>query len=125
MEKTILIVDDSKINVMIAENILKKEECYQILKAVSGMEAITIVSKNPVDLVLLDIEMPEMDGFETFEKIREQSKVPVIFMTADKELSTMNRATEMGVEDYITKPFSPPSLLECVNGVLHRDADEM
>lgn len=118
-EKVILVVDDSKINMMIAENILKAESRYHILQATSGMEAIHIISENVVDLVLLDIEMPEMNGFETLEKIREISEVPVIFMTADKELSTINKATQMGVEDYITKPFSHPILLESVYSALY------
>lgn len=118
-EKNILIVDDSKINMMVAENILKTEPAYHILKAMSGMEAIKTISDNTVDLVLLDIEMPGMDGFETLEKIRQIANIPVIFMTADKELSTINRANEVGVDDYITKPFSQPILMECVYGALY------
>lgn len=119
-EKTILVVDDSNINLRIAEKILTKEPAYRVLKAMDGEEAIDVLSKNSVDLILLDIEMPGMDGFETLSKIREFSKVAVIFMTADKELTTINRAVEMGVEDYITKPFTGPELLESVYGALAR-----
>jgi len=118
-DRTILIVDDSKINMIVAENILKTDPRYHILKAASGEAAIEMASKNAIDLVLLDIEMPGMDGFETLEKLRKIVNAPVIFMTADKDLSTINKAAEMGVEDYITKPFSHPILLESVYGALH------
>lgn len=124
LEKNILVVDDTIMNIMLAEHILKKEAMYSILKAESGKEALERLSENDIDLVLLDIEMPGMDGFETLDKIREVSNVPVIFMTADKELTTIERANEMGVEDYITKPFSQPGLLESVYGALyHIDMD--
>ncbi len=119
MDRTILVVDDSEINTMLAASILESEPRYQILQAGSGKDAVEIVSQSHVDLVLLDIDMPEMGGFETLEQIRKTSDVPVVFMTADKELSTINRATEQGVEDYITKPFSPPILHECVYGALY------
>ena len=119
LDKVILIVDDSNINIIVAENILKTEKRYRVIKADSGKQAIEEVSNKQIDLVLLDIEMPEMDGFETLKKIREISDVPVIFMTADKDLATINRATEMGVEDYVTKPFAPPILLESIYGALY------
>lgn len=118
-ERHVLIVDDSPINIKVVEKILRDDSGYNVLKASSGMEAIEVVSHQPVDLVLLDIEMPQMDGFETLEKIREITNAHVIFMTADKELSTINKAIELGVEDYLTKPIAPPVLLESVYGALY------
>jgi len=125
LEKTILVVDDSSIIITLTENILSTESRYHVLKATSGSEALDIVSRNHVDLVLLDVEMPKMDGFETFEKIREIKEIPVIFMTADKELSTINRARSRGAEDYITKPFDPPILLEMIRGTLNSIGEEL
>ena len=85
----------------------------------SGEEALELLKTEQVDLVLLDLEMSGMDGFETFARIRECSVIPVVFMTATKELAAMERARKMGVEDYITKPFMPQIMLETVYGALN------
>lgn len=118
LEKTILIIDDEIINIRIVNFILKEEPMYSIISANSGMEALKILENTHVDLILLDIEMPEMNGFETLKKIQEKEKVPVVFMTADKQLETIQRAREMGVDDYITKPFLALALKEVVRSIL-------
>lgn len=118
MVSNILVVDDEKINIRLIENICKDEPLYKIIAAESGKQAIDIVKKQHIDLILLDIEMPEMDGFETLEKLREITDAPVIFVTAYKDYKFIERARQMGVEDYITKPFLPIVFLETLYGVI-------
>lgn len=122
--RTILVVDNEIINIRLVENVLKRQPNYEILTAGSGEEALEILGKLSVDLVLLDIEMPGMDGFETMERIREIGPVPVVFMTASRELSVIKRAGTLGAEDYITKPFLPLILLETVYGALNWENNE-
>ena len=118
MVSNILVVDDEKINIRLIENICKDEPLYKIIAAESGKQAIDIVKEQHIDLILLDIEMPEMDGFETLEKLREITDAPVIFVTAYKDYKLIERARQMGVEDYITKPFLPIVFLETLYGVI-------
>lgn len=118
MVSNILVVDDEKINVRLIENICKDEPLYKIIAAESGKQAIEIVENQHIDLILLDIEMPEMDGFETLEKLRKITDAPVIFVTAYKDYKFIERARELGVEDYITKPFLPIVFLETLYGVI-------
>lgn len=117
--KTVLAVDDEAISIDLIKNIFETQPSYRLLTASSGEEALELLKKDHVDLVLLDLEMSGMDGFETFERIRECSAVPAVFITATKELETMERARKMGVEDYITKPFMPQIMLETVYGALN------
>lgn len=119
LKKNILVVDDEPMNIKIVEFALKNENLYHVFSANSGMAAIEKLEKEDIDLVLLDIEMPEMDGFDTLEKIRESKDVPVVFMTADKDIETIERAEAMGVEDYLTKPFLPMALKEVVHSILN------
>ena len=118
MVSNILVVDDEKINIRLIENICKNEPLYKVIAAESGKQAIDIVGNQQIDLVLLDIEMPDMDGFQTLEEIRKITDVPVIFVTAYKDYKLIKRARQMGVEDYITKPFLPIVFLETLYGVI-------
>lgn len=118
-QKTILAVDDEAISIELIRNIFETQPGYRLLTASSGQEALELVNKDHVDLVLLDLEMFGMDGFETFKRIRECSAIPVVFMTATKELAAMEKARKLGVEDYITKPFMPQIMLETVYGALN------
>ncbi|MDE7222712.1 MAG: response regulator [Acetatifactor sp.] len=117
--KTILVVDDETLSVELVRNILDAQSGYEILTAASGEEALHRLESNKVDLVLLDIEMPGMNGVETLRRIKDHYDVPVVFMTATKELSMVEKARKLGVEDYITKPFMPQILLETVYGALN------
>lgn len=119
LEQNILVVDDEPINIKMVEFIMKDEPLYKILKASSGEEALEIVKNQKLDLVLLDVKMPNMDGFETLVHIREMSNVPVVFITADKESDTIQKASEYGVDDYLTKPFLPMSLKEVFHSMLN------
>lgn len=117
--KTVLVVDDEALCVELVKNILSAQSSYEIITAHSGKEALCQLENHSVNLVLLDIEMPEMDGFETLRRIKEHYTIPVVFMTATKELSIVEKAKKLGVEDYITKPFMPQILLETVYGALN------
>ena len=114
----ILVVDDEKMNLAVVKRICKDEPMYDIVTAQSGEEAIEIVKNQDIDLLLLDIEMPEMNGFETLERIREFSKIKVAFITATRDYETIEKARELGVEDYITKPFLPAVFLETIHGII-------
>lgn len=119
LQKTILIVDDEPMNIKMTEFIMKDEPIYRIIGAAGGEEALDILKTESVDLVLLDVMMPGMDGFETLERIREDYQMPVAFMTGEKSMETIQKAASFGVDDYITKPFLPLSLKEVVHSILN------
>lgn len=117
--KKILVVDDSAENLKIVENVLKDN--YRLILVKSGEKALNYLQKNTVDLVLLDIMMPEMDGFETYEKIRESElnkKVPVIFLTADVNSGSEIKGLQMGAFDFIRKPFVPEIMKNRIERIL-------
>lgn len=118
-QKTVLAVDDEEISVELIKNIFDTQPIYRLLTASGGEEAIKLLQDGSVDLVLLDLEMPGMNGLEVFKHIKEIRDIPVVFMTATKDLATMEKARKLGVEDYITKPFMPQILLETVYGALN------
>lgn len=120
MAKRIMVVDDDEMNLKMAEFILKQKS-YMVIKVSSGMECLTQIKKDIVDLILLDIEMPILNGMSTLEKLRETKEgkdVPVIFLTADADSDTVLKAAQLGAVDYIKKPFLPQDLLERVEKVL-------
>ena len=82
-------------------------------------EGMKILEKEPVDLVLLDLLMPDIDGFDAFRKLREKWPVPIVFITADKSIETIQKAVEIGADDYVTKPFLPIALKERIHGVIY------
>lgn len=93
---------------------------FQVLEAYRGMEAIHILRDKMPDLVLLDVMLPDLDGFEVLKTIREVSTVPVIMLTAKGEEDDRVQGLELGADDYITKPFSPRELVSRVRAVLRR-----
>lgn len=123
----ILVVDDTKTNIEVLEGILSKD--YDIFVALNGRKAIELVQKIKPDLVLLDVMMPEMDGYETLRQIKkkpESEDLPVIFLTAKSDSSSEEEGLSLGAVDYITKPFSPKLVLLRVQNQLyfkkHRDS---
>lgn len=119
MNQVILVVDDDTSNLALAQKILGKE--YRIAAANSGMVALRYLEKNSPDLILLDINMPEMDGFQVMEKVREMerfSHVPVIFLTADNDPETETRCFATGAVDFVAKPFIPDVLMSRVKKTL-------
>ncbi len=117
--KTVLVVDDeSRMVEFISMNL--ELEGFRVVRAANGSEALGKASKEHPDLVLLDIMMPEMDGFETLEGLRETTSVPVIFLTAKSEEVDRIKGLDLGADDYIAKPFSPRELVSRIRAVLRR-----
>ena len=117
--KTILVVDDDIVSLTTAKNVLGAD--YKVIIVKSGAQALTYVGKNTCDLILLDINMPEMDGFETFGKLRETesaAQVPIIFLTSDNDARTETKCFETGAIDFISKPFVPSVIKSRVARVL-------
>jgi len=105
-EITILAVDDSEINLDILVGILKR---YDVIPTLSGEEALEILQEEEVDLILLDIVMPEMDGFEVCRRIKSDQRtrdIPVIFITVKSSEQDIQKCFELGVVDYVAKPFN-------------------
>ncbi len=118
---TILVCDDEQ-DIVSAIEIYLTAEGYKIEKAYNGSEALTILSRTQVHLVLLDIMMPQMDGITTAAQIRKTSNVPIIFLSAKSESSDKILGLNIGADDYITKPFDPMELVARVRSQLRRYA---
>jgi two-component system KDP operon response regulator KdpE len=118
-DKLILIVDDEARMVRFVRMNLELEG-YQVADAKDGMGALDKVRSELPDLVLLDVMMPEMDGFETLQRLREISTVPVIMLTVKGDEEDRIRGLELGADDYVTKPFSPRELASRIRAVLRR-----
>lgn len=118
--KKILAVDDEAMNNKIIMHIMKDEPMYEIVPAGSGREALEILEQQSFDLILLDVKMPEMDGLETLRHIRKKYQTPVVLMTADKTLDASIEFSELGCDDYITKPFLPLLMKEIIHNMTER-----
>jgi DNA-binding response OmpR family regulator len=117
--KLILIADDeTRMRRFIKMNL--DLEGYRVIEASNGLEALDRVREDLPDLVLLDVMMPELDGFETLRIIRETSTVPVIMLTVRDEEEDKVKGLELGADDYVTKPFSPRELSSRIKAVLRR-----
>ena len=117
----ILICDDQP-DIVSALKIYLAPEGYRLLEACNGAQALEIVQREDVHLILLDVMMPVMDGITAAVKIREYSNVPIIFLTAKSETEDMVLGLNVGADDYITKPFVPVELLARVRSQLRRYA---
>jgi len=117
--RLILVVDDEARMVRFIRLNLEQDG-FQVISAYDGREALEQVRSQLPNLVLLDVMMPDLDGFEVLQRIREQSSVPVIMLTAKGEEEDRVRGLELGADDYITKPFSPRELVSRVRAVLRR-----
>lgn len=115
----ILICDDEK-DIVEALSIYLSSEGYNILKAYNGMEAVDMVTRETVHLILLDIMMPQMDGITAMAKIRSISNTPVILLTAKSEDTDKVLGLNVGADDYVTKPFNPVELIARVKAQLRR-----
>jgi DNA-binding response OmpR family regulator len=115
----ILVVDDEPRMVQLISMNLKLEG-FEVISAQDGFQSLEKVTKEMPDLVLLDIMMPDMDGFETLKQIREISNVPVIFLSVKGEEGDRVHGLDLGADDYITKPFSPRELVSRIKAVLRR-----
>lgn len=116
---SILICDD-ELDIVNALKIYLEADGYNIYTAFNGKEALEIVKENDIQLVILDIMMPIMDGIETMAEIRKFSNIPVIFLSAKSEDTDKILGLNIGADDYITKPFNPVELLARVKSQLRR-----
>ena len=117
----ILICDDQK-DIVNALKIYLSPEGYQLFEAFNGQQALDVVAKEDIHLILLDIMMPVMDGITATNKIREMSNVPIIFLTAKSDTGDMVKGLNAGADDYITKPFVPAEVVARVRALLRRYA---
>ena len=119
MAKRILVVDDEvRYQRLLDANL--RTDGYEVVTASDGLEALEVFSSQPIDLILLDVMMPELDGFEACERIREYSNVPIIMLTARGDEKDRVRGLDLGADDYLTKPFSATELLARVRAVFRR-----
>lgn len=121
IENTVLIIDDDEINLMVARTVLEKKLPCKVLTADNGLDGFNLLMRQSVNVVLLDIEMPHMDGFDTLQYIRSDDKtknLPVIMLTAVADEETVIRAAAYNVDGYIKKPFMPEDLIERVRSYL-------
>ncbi len=117
--RRILIVDDeARVRQFVRMNL--ELEGFEVFEASNGPEALEKVKELLPDLVILDVMMPELDGFETLAMIREVSSVPVIMLTVRADEADKVRGLELGADDYVTKPFSPRELISRIKAVLRR-----
>jgi two-component system KDP operon response regulator KdpE len=119
MTDKILIVDDDMTLIGLLSQSLAKAG-YKVLSATNGIDALQMLYKNKVDLVILDVMMPRMDGWETCSRIREISDVPIIMLTAKDEEADTLKGFQSGADDYVTKPFSFAELTARVKAILQR-----
>jgi two-component system KDP operon response regulator KdpE len=118
-KKLILVVDDEPRMIQFIRMNLELEG-YRVTQASNGLEALNKIRDELPDLVVLDVMMPEMDGFETLRMLREVSSVPVIMLTVKADEEDKVKGLGLGADDYVTKPFSPRELAQRVKAVLRR-----
>ena len=119
MAKRILIVDDEPRYLRLLEANLRTEG-YEVVTAQDGAQAVDVFSGQPIDLVLMDVMMPKLDGFGATQRIREFSSTPIIILTAKGDEQDRVRGLDLGADDYLVKPFSATELLARVRAVLRR-----
>ncbi len=120
----ILIVDDEKAILELLKATLQNEG-YRILSTTNGTDALQIVLKEKPDIMILDIMMPGIDGFEVLQRIRKYSDMPIIMLSARYEMEDKVKSLNLGADDYITKPFNTVELTARVNAVLRRTKKEV
>ena len=124
----LLVEDDDSIGRLV-KSYLEQQDGWQVLWLRSGEEAVTELRRHPVRLVVLDIGLPGIDGFEVCRQMRAQSKVPILMLTARDEEPDRVAGLELGADDYVTKPFSPRELAARIKAILrrveHRNEDEV
>lgn len=119
-EEKILVVDDDQDIREVLQLYLKKEG-YNVVMAENGDIALTLIEEHEIDLVLLDVMMPGLDGFETCQSIRKKTNIPIMFLSAKEDDIDKILGLRIGGDDYITKPFSPGVLMAKIKAQLRRD----
>jgi two-component system response regulator ChvI len=122
VHETIALVDDDR-NILTSVTMALQAEGYEVDIYIDGREALEGLAAKPVDLAVLDIKMPHMDGMELLRRLRERSFLPVIFLTSKDDEIDEALGLRMGADDYITKPFSQKLLIERIRAVLRRRSE--
>ena len=123
MKETILIAEDEiRIRILLRDYLLR--ENYNVVEAKDGEEAVNLFSSNNITLAILDVMMPKMDGFEVAEFIRSKTSTPIILLTAKSEEEDKLHGYDLGIDDYVTKPFSPKVLIAKIKALLKRTVTE-
>jgi len=119
MKKKILVIDDDKkLNALLKDYLIKFD--LKVISETKPVKGLKVLKKENPDLVILDVMMPEMDGFEVCRKIRSESSVPIIMLTARGEVSDRVVGLELGADDYLPKPFEPRELAARIQSILRR-----
>ncbi|MBR5336653.1 MAG: response regulator [Lachnospiraceae bacterium] len=118
--KNILVIDDDKMVLSSVALIMEDIEYFRIMGAYNREEALEALKPGHISLIMLDLKMPDVDGFSLFTEIRETYDIPVIMMTGDKSEETVRKIRELGIDDYLTKPLNPAVTRETVHGILYR-----
>ncbi|MCI8418697.1 MAG: response regulator transcription factor [Lachnospiraceae bacterium] len=116
---TVLVCDDDR-EIVDAIEIYLSQEGYQVLKAYDGIQAVEMLEKNEIQLLIIDIMMPRLDGIRATLKIRENSSIPIIILSAKSEDADKILGLNIGADDYVTKPFNPLELVARVKSQLRR-----
>lgn len=117
--KNILVVDDEMMNIKMVEYILKDNLTFHVTGVQTMEETFDILEKREIHLILLDLKMPDVDGFELYQMIRKKYRIPVVLMTADKSIETIQKISELGIDDYLTKPLHAFVVRETVHGIVN------
>lgn len=119
-QKNILLVDDNEVAIEEIENILMQNSDYAVYCARSSAVCRDILLEQKMDLVIVNMDASDMDGYEIMQKIQSYGDIPIIFITANKEMEMIKKAADLGIRDFLTKPFLPQTLLEIVHNVLQQ-----
>lgn len=122
MKKVLVVDDDSKMVELV--KIYLNRDGYRVITAYDGVEAVEAARQNHPDLIVLDLMLPKMDGFEVLKTLRQESDVPVVMLTARTTEQDKLKGLDLGADDYVTKPFSPRELAARVRAVLRRLPNE-
>ena len=122
MQKILIVEDEPDIQEMLAAYL--QDAGYETAAAGDGVEALTMFKKEQYDLILLDLMLPKIDGFGVCELIRKESDVPIVMLTAMSDEADQLKGFGMNIDDYVTKPFSVPVLLQKIRAVLRRSLGE-
>ena len=117
--KNILVIDDEIMNIKMVEFILKDVPDFHVTGVETKEETFSVLETKEIHLILLDLKMPDIDGFELYQMIREKYSIPVVLMTADKSIETIQRINELGIDDYLTKPLHAFVVKETIHGIVN------
>ena len=120
----IMVVDDDQAILRLLKRTLEPEE-YGVVVTTDGRSSLTLLEEHKPDLVILDIMMPGLDGFQVLDLIRQRSNIPVIMLTARREVTSLNEALGLGADDYVRKPFHTRELLARIRAKLRRAGPEV